>query len=84
MKTLMILCCVFAVFNSIHGLPYAYGQQLEDQNMLTELIARMMDTTQEGNINAETLALKFAAIEAVAEAAKADPCFIRNCPPGGK
>ena len=84
MKTLMILCCLFAVFSTIYGLPYAYGQQHEEQNLLTELIARIMDTTQQGNIKAETLALKFAAIEAVAEAAKADPCFIRNCPPGGK
>lgn len=85
MKTLTILCCLCAVFSTVYGRPYAYGQEdeAEKNNLLTELITRMMVTTQD-NINAETLALKFAAIQAVAEAAKADPCFIRNCPPGGK
>ena len=100
MKTFMLLCCLFAVFSTVYGLPYyGYEQQhaseqqhvieqqhvMEQQNLLTKLIGRMMqDTIQQDNINAETFALKFAAIQAVAKAAEADPCFIRNCPTGGK
>ena len=83
MKTFIHLCCLFAVFSATYGLPYNYvhEQAHQEKNLLTELVARTMDI---GNINGETLALKIAAIEAVAKAAKADPCFIRNCPPGGK
>ena len=45
----------------------------------------MMDIAgQQDKTNAEALALKFAAVEAVAKASVADPYFIRNCPPGGK
>ena len=83
----MILCCLCAIYSIMYGLLYAYyGQEDEDEgsNLLTKLISRMMVTTQQDNINAEILALKSAAIQAVAEAAKVDPCFIRNCPPGGK
>ena len=85
MKTLMVLCCLCSVFSIVYGLPHTYGREDADEenNLLTKLIGRMMVTAQD-NINAETLALKFAAIQAVAEAAKADPCFIRNCPRGGK
>ena len=94
MKTFMLLCCLFAVFSTVYGLPY-YGHEqqhaseqqhiMEQQNLLTKLIGRMMqDTIQQDDINAETFALKFAAIQAVAKAAEADPCFIRNCPTGGK
>ena len=76
MKTITIVCCFYAVFGIIYGLPYAYEQEHEDKNLLTELIGNLMDTTQQDNVNAETLALKLSAIQAVAEAAKADPHFI--------
>ena len=96
MKTFVVACCFFAVISTVYGLPYANEQQdvterqhvmeqlSEEKDLLTKLITRMMATTQQDNINAEILALKFAAIQAVAKAAEADPCFIRNCPLGGK
>ena len=67
-------------FTDFHN--YAYEQKHEDKNLLTELIGHLMDTTQQDNVNAETLALKLSAIQAMAEVAKADPHFIQYYPSG--
>ena len=78
MKILVILLGLCAFLGIVHGRSYA-GEDEED-NLLTELIHRMV-TVQD---SVKTQALKLNAVEAVARAAAADPCFIRNCPPGGK
>ena len=78
MKVLLILVSLCAVLGIVYGHTSPHGDK--ERNLLTELIHRVVSAGDSG----ETQALKMSAIEAVAKAAVADPCFIRNCPPGGK
>ena len=71
----MILLSLCAILCAVYG-----NHDHEDKNLLSELIRNTV-TSQD---SAEIKALKISAILAVARAAEADPCFFRNCPPGGK
>lgn len=80
-SSLLLFCCIQHC-TWISSTKININKELEEKDLLSDFISRIV--TNQDKFDVEILALKLAAVQAIAEAAKADPCFIRNCLPGEK